>query len=262
MVVRFLIDSRERLSARNLYTFILEMKHYRVTHPIVFALLDHYVRASNVNKRSVAKLVHQKMNLLTSFVMRTALVARKFESSHFERGFSNLAQRVMSASSPEFVPLAGELRDSDEFGILDDSIFIQRIGETAIRDNAKAKRFLMGLAHYQQPETIILNERKYTVEHILPSSPTHLVGWSNFDEGAHRNNAYSIGNLTLLSEADNKPGTSANRSFSRKKAAYQESVISLTKELADNEDWSPDEIQARQERMAALAVQVWELPDA
>ena len=73
LIRRFLIDSRQRQRPRNLYAFLVELKNYKVAQPIVFALLDRYVRASLPEKRAVARVVHRKMQLLSSFVMRTAL---------------------------------------------------------------------------------------------------------------------------------------------------------------------------------------------
>ena len=97
LVRRFLIDSRKRQNSRNLHAFLVELKNYKVAQPIVFALLDRYIRASQPEKRAVAAVVHRKMQLLSSFVMRTAFVTRKFEPSQFERAFSDLAHRLMSA---------------------------------------------------------------------------------------------------------------------------------------------------------------------
>lgn len=261
MVGRFLIDSRTSLNPRNLYVFLCELKNYKVAQPMVFALLDYYVRAGRTDKRAVAIVVHRKLKLIASFVMRTALVAGKFEPSHFEKTFSDLARDLMSSDNLQSIPISDVLQDSDEFGIYDDSTFIRRLSEVSIRDNAKAKRFLMGLAHSQNPESIVINERKYTVEHVLPSSPTHLGGWHNFDVDSQRAHADRIGNLALLSEADNKPGNAFNRNFERKKEIFANSFIGLTKEIAQATEWSPQYIQDRQTELAELACQVWNFPD-
>ena len=176
LVRRFLIDSRQRQKPRNMFVFLLELKNYKVAQPIVFALLDRYVRASQPDKQAVARVVHRKMQLLSSFVMRSVLVTRKFETSQFERDFSDLARRLMSAGAIESVSLKDTLRRTDENGVFDDQTFIRQMSEASFYNNTKAKRFLMGLAHYQQRGAIVINERRFTVEHILPASPAHLSG--------------------------------------------------------------------------------------
>ena len=259
---RFLIDSRQRRNPRNLFTFLVELKNYKVAQPIVFALLDRYVRASLPEKRAVAAVVHRQMRLLSSFVMRTAFVTRKFEPYQFERAFSDLARRLMSAGTIESVALADTLRGIDELGVFDNRTFIQQMSEASFQDNTKAKRFLLGLTHYQQQGAMVINEKFYTVEHILPVSPDHLSGWQSFNGDTHREYAARIGNLALLGEDDNKPGAAANQSFVRKRTAYGQSAIELTRKVAESADWSPGEIDVRQRALAELAARVWGLPGA
>jgi hypothetical protein len=262
LVEYFLHDSNQRGKSRHLFVFLRELRKYTVTRPIVFALMNHYAQEKDGRKKKrIAKFVHTRMKLLTSFVIRTAFVAQKFEPSHFESEFSDLAQKIMSTESLDTIPFARVLRDRDEYGVFDDSSFIEKIKQATIRDNTKAKRFLLGLVYQQQPEIIAVNEARYTVEHILPKSDTHLSGWPNFDEREHAENAFLIGNLTLLGGTDNKPGNATNSSFSRKKEIYKNSAIALTRDIAMVSDWSPAEIQKRQEYLAKLAARVWELPD-
>ncbi len=266
LVRRFLTHSGEQQNPRNLYASLMELKVYKVAQPIVFALLDRYVLANQSQKREVAKVVHRKMRLLSSFVMRTASVTRKFEPSDFERGFSELARRLMSADASagaiEAISMADALRDADELGVFDDQTFIQKLTTVSFSDKAKARRFLLGLAHYQQPGSTTFNDQHYTLEHILPASSVHLRWWPNFDEDTHRVYATRIGNLALLSRDDNKPGAVYNQSFAKKQDIYGQSTIELTRQVAERADWSPDEIKRRQKRLAELAARVWALPSA
>lgn len=119
---------------------------------------------------------------------------------------------------------------------------------------------MMGIAYSDQADIDIVNDRKYTIEHILPQSEIHWDGWSGFADGEHENYVDRVGNLALLGEADNKPGGGFNKSFEMKKEAFSDSAILLTRNIADTAVWSPDEIQNRQERLAELAVKVWDLP--
>ena len=262
LVTYFLRHSRQGGSRRNLFTFLTELKNYKVTQPIVFALLNRYVQEiDGQGKRSVARFVHTRLKLLTSFVMRTAFVASKFESSRFEGTFSNLAQEVTSTTSIPTVQFQRALLDVDEYEVFDNSIFISTIEQTSIRDNAKARRLLMGLAYSEQSDLSILNDKKYTIEHILPRSDNHLRGWVNFDERDHKDLVSRIGNLTLLANSDNKPGAADNGSFDRKREIFRRSSIQLTREVSEMQSWSPQEIDRRQKRLARLAARVWELPN-
>lgn len=258
----FLRDSRQMTSRRNLFVFLRELKAYKVTQPIVFALLNRYVlEMDGRKKKGVARFVHNRLKLLTSFVMRTAFVAPKFEPSHFEREFSDLAQKIAFANSLDSIPFHRILRDVDEYSVFNNSGFIEKMEQTTIRETGKAKRFFLGLAYHEQPDSIVINERRYTVEHILPKSDEYLPDWSNFDQREHADNVFRIGNLTLLSGTDNKPGSAFNRSFDEKKEIFKKSLVVLSQEIAQATDWSPKEIQKRQKRLAKLAAKVWELPN-
>jgi hypothetical protein len=49
------------------------------------------------------------------------------------------------------------------------------------------------------------------------------------------------------------------KGFEEKKAALAESKLSVTNEVADYEKWGPDEIRARQIKLAEEAPKVWPL---
>ena len=262
IISRFNRDARTSALPRNLYYFLHDLKHYKVTQPIVFALLMRYLKEIDASKRlEIARRANIYLKALTSFVMRTALVTQKFEPSDFESGFSALAHAIACAESLNTVPFVDTLRDSDKNDVFHDHSFVEHMKQVTIRENGKAKRFLLGLVHHQQKDLNIISENKYTVEHILPTSPLHLEGWPNFDDRDHRDNIHLIGNLVLLSEADNKPGGAFNTSFERKKSTVGHSLIELTKEVSEIPDWSPAAIQERQLKLVQLASQVWNFPE-
>ncbi len=262
IISRFNRDARTSTASRNLYYFLHDLKHYKVTQPIVFALLVRYLKEADGRKRgAIARRAHTYLKALTSFVVRTALVTQKFEPSDFESGFSALAHDITFAESLDAVPFVDTLRDSDKNDVFHEHSFIEHMRQATIRENGKAKRFLLGLVHHQQDSLNIISEHRYTVEHILPTSPQHLEGWPNFDERGQRDNINLVGNLVLLSEADNKPGGGFNRSFERKKPVLGNSLVELTKEIAEIPDWSPMAIQQRQLRLVQLASRVWDFPD-
>lgn len=261
IISRFNRDARGSTASRNAFSFLHDLKHYKVTQPIVFALLMRYVKELDGRKRiALARRAHLYLNTLTSFVMRTALVTQKFEPSEFESVFSALAHNIMVAESLSDVPFVSTMRDSDKNDVFHDRLFAEHMKQVEIRENGKAKRFLLGLVRHQQDDLSTVGENRYTVEHVLPISPQHLGGWPHFDLKDHKDNIHLLGNLTLLSDRDNKPGTAYNQSFEMKKTIFEASVIGMTNAISRHIEWSPVEIQRRQIELAKLACDVWDFP--
>ena len=264
-IVSFLRDSRKSNARRNLLVYLSELKTYKVTQPIVFALLNRYVQESDVTeKKRKARYIHRLLTLLTSFVMRTAFVVPKFEPSHFESAFSNLANKILTDDSWETIQFSNTLRDVDEQDVFIDSKFIEQIKnvkQTSLRETGKAKRFLLGVAYHMQSDITLINQNRYTVEHILPASRAHLSGWVGFDQQSHADSVALFGNLTLLSKFDNRPGQSANSAFNSKREIFKNSAVALTREIGKLNEWSPAEIRKRQNKLAKLSAKVWVIPD-
>ncbi len=262
LIKTFQTHSNSNRTKRNLSIFLQELKNYKVAQPMVFALLNRYVMESNATeKRRLAKRIHGNLKHITSFVMRTAFVAPKFEPSHFESEFSSLAKKIMSAEKPDNIDIMRSLKEFDgTYGIIDDDRFIDKMKVVEMRNtrDTRRKRFLLGVNHSIQRDSSLLNETQCTVEHIFPRSEEHWQGWHNFEEHNPEDWVHRLGNLTLLGQEDNKPGRDDNRDFSRKKEVFDRSAITLTRELLDREDWSPKAITARQEKLAKIAAkEVW-----
>ncbi len=262
IISRFNRDAGTTASSRNAFYLLHDLKHYKVTQPVTFALLVRYLKEPSGSRRvAYAHRAHTWLKALASFVMRTALVAEKFEPSEFEGGFSALAHDIMNLESLEAIPFASTLWDSDKNDVFHEYSFIERMKRVAVRENGKAKRFLLAMARHQQNDINIASERRYVVEHVLPMSPVHLPGWTQFDLKEQKENVHLLGNLTLLSDTDNRPGAAYNQSFERKKTMFETSLIRMTNEISRVPDWSPVEIQRRQAELARLACGVWNFPD-
>ena len=246
-------------STRNLATFLRELHTYTVTQPLLFALLSRYVaEADGRRSRSLAKWIHARIKHITSFVMRTAFVAPKFEPSHFEGEFSDLAAQVVSAPDVFTVDIDRCLRECDStYGIIEDSKFKVRMAAIELRDNKKIKRFLFGVNCGVQPDADLMRETRCTIEHILPKSTRYWATWSAFEHVNPEDWIHRLGNLTLLGRQDNRPGETENCSFAAKKDAYVRSAIQLTRDVGIGTDWSPQEIVRRQRRLVGQAARVW-----
>jgi hypothetical protein len=96
---------------------------------------------------------------------------------------------------------------------------------------------------------------KVNVEHIFPRTPDD--SWSEWPDDA-KNYVDRLGNLTLLAHRPNK--SIRNGSFATKKEkAYKQSKLVLTSDLLHYEDWTPAQIEKRQQDLAADALKVWPL---
>ena len=247
-------------STRNLSMFLRELNTYKVTQPLLFALLFHYVKeADRPRRRSLAKWIHSRVKHVTSFVMRTAFVSAKFEPSRFANEFSALAVRVMTAVNPSDVPVDDCLKECDSaYGVIDDVKFTARMCEIEMKDSKKIRRFLLGINYDLQSDSEMISETGCTVEHIFPRGQQHWHGWSHFEDTNPREWVHRVGNLTLLSRQDNKPGAADNRNFATKKQTCSRSVLRISQDIAKSDIWSPKEIVARQKRLVRRAAKkVW-----
>ena len=260
---RFKTASKTNKDFRNIAIFIRELQDYSVTRPLVFALLTLYLRETDTKrKKQVARKVHNNLNRLTTFVLRTAFVAPKFEPSPFEKKFSDFAKYIMEADQTPDEKFVRFIKDCDRvsYNILDDSNFLERVSQVQLNIQGNTKRikqFLLGINSILQNDPEVLNPRKCTIEHILPQSKKHWNNWTDFRDIDANDWINRIGNLTLLGSSDNKSGPSYNGSFIRKKEVYQRSELAITQNIDQYSNWNPESIENRQLEMARLAVKVW-----
>lgn len=255
----FVGTSGHSKSTRNLGMFLRELHSYKVTQPLVFALLSRYIaEADSRRRRRLAKWIHTRLKHVTSFVLRTAFVAPKFEPSHFEGEFSNLAEQVVAAKDIYAVDVDACLKDCDStYGVINDDRFKARISEIEMRDAKKVKRLLFGINCDIQSDAELMTETACTIEHILPKASRHWPTWYGFEGADPGEWIHRIGNLTLLGRHDNKPGEADNRDFVAKRDAYSRSAIQVTREVGNLKDWNPRRILERQRKLAARAARVW-----
>jgi len=98
------------------------------------------------------------------------------------------------------------------------------------------------------------NEDEVTLEHVLPKNAV-AAQWPTFNAEDRRNYVNRLGNHALLKRSHNNG--IGNEPFSVKKPVLYSSSLPLTKEIGSQADWTPAEIEARQDRLAKIAVSVW-----
>lgn len=95
-----------------------------------------------------------------------------------------------------------------------------------------------------------------SIEHVLPENPSD--NWTEFFmQDRWDNFVYRLGNLTLLEASVNRE--IANESFSVKGSAYADSHYNVTQEICTiaPEDWTPELVEGRQDKLAQRAIHIW-----
>ncbi|MFI6457198.1 DUF262 domain-containing protein [Streptosporangium amethystogenes] len=113
---------------------------------------------------------------------------------------------------------------------------------------------------YDPKERVDLSDKKITIEHVLPQSPTpdwlETLATEGEAERLHKELVHTLGNLTL-SGYNSELG---NMSFARKRDFFTRSGVVMNQEIAKQERWGKAEIEARAERLATRAIEIWPGP--
>jgi hypothetical protein len=100
------------------------------------------------------------------------------------------------------------------------------------------------------------NEEELNLEHILPQTLTK--DWKHFDAESVRSYVKRIGNLALMRKSGNDDA--ANDKFADKAKIYNKSDLELTRTIptySKQGEWQKESIEARQQKLAQLAVKAW-----
>ena len=244
---------------RSLTVFLQELRRYKVTQPLVFALLYRYMNEGNKDQKLLSKkYILRSISDLASFVMRTAFVSKKFEPSRFELNFANCANRVFSGKSVESLDITDDLKDSDSWSVMNDKSFVSQMTTARFTDNSRALRFLFGINAQTSKGSDVLNIDKCSVDHILPISPEYWSGWEEFKDASAEEWVYWTGNFVVVTKRENRADSKFNSSYEAKRSAYQESSIKMARDIASKHDnWSPEVIKKRSKELAKYAAITW-----
>lgn len=244
---------------RTLSVLLSELQGYTVSYPLVFALLHRFITETGAEeKRKVGRIAVRSLKNLTSFVMRTAFVAPKFEPSRFETAFANCAKNVFQGHDLASLDIMDEIESNDEWSVINDANFIRRMVEVEFRDNKKPLRYLFAINAGNQVGSEALREDRCSVEHVLPQSKVHWKGWSGFTEGDAENWIYRPGNMVVIPKRENRSSAEYNRNFAAKKHAFAASTLQMPRSLAaDYDDWTSEAVEKRSRTLAQEAATIW-----
>lgn len=106
-----------------------------------------------------------------------------------------------------------------------------------------------------------MDPRAWTVEHIMPMGALDDAAWTEMlgerPERAFEDGINCLGNLSLTSAGfDLQEGT-----FAQKRERLAVDGLALSADVLEEDAWTPVRMQARTERLAALALEIWAIPE-
>ncbi len=144
----------------------------------------------------------------------------------------------------------------------DDSQFHSAFARKSIKNNALARYILAEINDYLCASPSLTTQKDpfaTDLEHILPKKNEEFWRLSKKDfPGGPDRYVYRLGNMTLISTKLNQ--NIGNADFKTKKRAYARDCLDITKRVLDEDKWTADEINRRQNWMAGLAEKIWSYP--
>ena len=207
----------------------------------------------NFSQSEAGKAFHQFVSWSVRF--RIAGGAR---SGKVEEALAEAARKVSVGEVASAAGLLEELRPV----LPNDTAFQLAFRDATVAIHGLARYYLRALEQKSQgqpePEWVPNEETVITLEHVLPQHPGK--NWVDVEPAIHSVYHRRLGNMVLLSQTTNH--SIGNDSFADKKMAYEESTYELTKEVGGLTNWHATEIEQRQSRLAALAVETWPLEES
>jgi hypothetical protein len=225
---------------------VFEMVGVTQIRPLLIAVFEKF-DAGEVNKA---------VPMMVAWTVRF-LICGSGGSGTLETYYSERAREVSSGT----VKTAQQLYDAMKAVLPTDEVFEEAFANATVSKNTIAKfylRVLEGQNKAGEGEFIVNPDpEKVNLEHVLPQTWT-AEAWGHITQDQHRVLLKRLGNLALLSKRLNSKASNAD--FATKKPHFAASQIKLTNEIANEAQWTSAEIEARQARLAKLAVKAWRNP--
>ncbi len=154
---------------------------------------------------------------------------------------------------------ARELRDSMNDLVPSDADFEQAFAVARVSRQHLARYYLRSIDKYMkddpEPTHVAIEDvRIVNLEHVLPLTPTE--DWA-VDEETAKTAQKRLGNMALMNAKKN--AQIGNLTFEEKRSAYENTAFEITRMIADYDTWGLDQINDRQQKLAAEAVNTWSL---
>lgn len=182
------------------------------------------------------------------------LVAVGAGGGTLEAAWSDVARKVASKEITTTASFAKEMQKI----VPNDEVFRSAFKTARISKGFLARYLLSALERYARGGKdceLVPNADVSAVnlEHVLPENPGDE--WKEIHPDVAAAFSRRIGNQVLLSAKKNSE--LGNQGFEKKKKILGASEFLLTKEVGEKEKWDHAAIDARQEKLATMAVEVW-----
>jgi hypothetical protein len=182
------------------------------------------------------------------------MIGGRTRTGSVEEALADVAHKVFIEEITSAEDLRSRLR-----AITPSDMEFRVVFESATISNRKLARYYLRSLEMEAKKEAepwhIPNDDKSVInlEHVLPEKPES--NWPQFSEDEVKLYKNRIGNQALLRASENSDLKSIG--FREKQNVYAKSPYILTSQIAKVENWTVEEIAARQKTLAALAVQAW-----
>jgi Protein of unknown function DUF262/Protein of unknown function (DUF1524) len=195
-------------------------------------------------------------------IQATAVIAFRYNvigsqtTGEQERIYHQAAMQITRGAASRLAEVLNGLRGiyrNDEAFKAD---FSTKTLRTTSSRNAKILRYILCRLEAQNSTPLDPDSPQLTIEHVLPQNPG--TGWSAFEDRDLDEFVYRLGNMVLLEPTKNREA--GRESYAIKREILARSQVPLTRQLADeNQEWTPQRLEARQRALARIATGVWRI---
>ncbi|MDE2834209.1 MAG: DUF262 domain-containing HNH endonuclease family protein [Bacteroidota bacterium] len=242
---------------RRLRDLLTELKGYKVSHPVCFALLYRFIcERDPAQKRKAGQRIARSMKNLNSFIMRSTFITRTLRPSSFEGALADCAAKVFNGTTLDSLDIMDQLENCDDSNVINDASFVRHMTNVEFKDGKKPRLYLFGINLQSQRGATALRLDECSVEHILPKAEQHWQEWCEFSHPREWVNR--AGNLVLLARDENRADRKFNSSFDEKKRGLADSSVQMARSVAEEyTSWTPEIVQKRSEKLAREAARIW-----
>jgi uncharacterized protein with ParB-like and HNH nuclease domain len=221
-----------------------------------------YTYILNLMQRGIANNdILEILRMIEIFMLRRNVA--EYRTSELEDIFVALTklpnENIVAATKQIFVD---NMPSDEEF----ESRLEKHVFKGQLEARAKYMLEYLGYDTLSPTEMVIKSHRAVELEHIMPQTidtkkaKQEFGDWVSYlgeDAALHGEYLTKLGNLTMLGKKLNI--VASNNPFEAKKLEYEKSEIAMTRELAKNESWGLELIDARTKVLAKQATELWRL---
>jgi hypothetical protein len=178
-------------------------------------------------------------------------------TSEQERVYNPVAEKISRGDLATFADIVRDLRSVYPSDSQFRSAFAEKQIRTTTSRNRQIVRYILSAIERRASDRAFdLDSEKYSIEHVLPEHPDD--NWPGFTDEQLERCVFRLGNMTPLAAIPNRD--LGNVAYAEKRAVYLESEFEITRRIvAENEDWTPERLAARQLWFASQATAIWQI---